>query len=440
MKKIIRNSYKDVIEIISELCLDEDSSMIITIVATLTSFIVGLLVIAAVVFYFFRKQTLQIKNIENNKCTAENIVEIQSQTTRKIEIDKLVLGDVYNPTMMEFEKLNSQERLRNNFTSILGGLKENETRNLKKSIVPYDHTRVKLKSDKKTKGYINASWVYLPEDEGDYDSIITLPYLPLSKIGIIVSNTHYQPYSNAHYQMIYENDVNISVRISCIKMIRKGTKLNNPESENGEDLVNRILISRESIDRYICREVWDLSVDRCQTNRLVHFVVTDFSIKSKQATEQLLNTITYLRKEMNKAQSKMVMSVQDEKNGVSEAAVFVTLINLLEQIDEALIKRSKTGDRSIDIYKTVNDLRSKRMQMVHKFEEYDFIFKAVVYYAKHKERYDHMLASKVTTNLSYEQNHQISRHSICEEDDIYLTSQVNVQHILKAQRNRTKYL
>ena len=99
---------------------------------------------------------------------------------------------------------------------------------------------------------------------------------------------------------------------------------------------------------------------------------------------------------------KQLISLQDEESGVSEAAVFVALLTLLEQVDEVLLSKSKCDedDQTIDIFKTVNELRSKRMQMVKTLNEYQFIYQAVEHYAKHKMHYDRLLTSTLAVNYN----------------------------------------
>ena len=100
---------------------------------------------------------------------------------------------------------------------------------------------------------------------------------------------------------------------------------------------------------------------------------------------------------MNINRQNMIILVQDENEGVSEAAIFAALLVLLESIDEALVNISRIdeNDAYIDIFQTVNKLRSNRMQMVQNFDEYQFLYKSTLYYAQNKIRYDNVLMSKL---------------------------------------------
>ena len=116
------------------------------------------------------------------------LLKEKNEASHKIGLTKLLSGMVVAPTWDEFEKLVSIERRRSDFKIIQEGLIENKLIHLEKEVLPYDHTRVQLSHNTKFGGYINASWVSLPEDKKDYDAIINLPYLPFSQMGIIASN------------------------------------------------------------------------------------------------------------------------------------------------------------------------------------------------------------------------------------------------------------
>ena len=167
------------------------------------------------------------------------------------------------------------------------------------------------------------------------------------------------------------------------------------------------------------------------------------STQSKNAVEQILTAITYLRKELGNDQQKIILSVQDDKNGVAEAAVFVGLLTLLEEIDEAFTDLEKYGEEVyyIDIFKTVNELRTKRMQMVHSFEEYKFIYKAISFYTQNKRRFDTMLTQRSSpiTPAVLEKREGHQNFSFGEDEDIYLSNPVNVQKALEARRSQTSY-
>ena len=407
------------------------------------SFISGIIAMSAILFFLYKTKVLHMQISKNKNETNETSLKTETKAQTKIPIAMFLSGEVKPPSMSEFDRLDAQERLRNNFTTIQGGLNENKTLNLDNNILPYDHTRVKLREKKKKGGYVNASWIFEPEDEGDYDSIKNLPYLSLAQIGIIVSNAPTKATSNAHYRMNYENNVNVSLRISNSKVGESHSNLINPEKSSDESMVVCNWIKSDSIDNNLIRTEWDLSAARCRTNRLIHYELREFSIETNEAFEKILTAITYLRKEMNNEQQKMILSIQDDENGVAEAAVFVALLALLEQIDESFAGVVEDDDdgHCIDIFKTVNDLRTKRMQMVHSFEEYNFIYKAISFYTQHKRRFDTMLNQRSTPIPPAVREKREGHHNISfgEDEDIYLSNPANVQKALEARRNHTSY-
>ena len=89
------------------------------------------------------------------------------------------------------------------------------------------------------------------------------------------------------------------------------------------------------------------------------------------------------------------MLVHDDKGGISGAAVFVALLDLLQKVDEAMlppdsqlewVQQEEVID-TLNIFSVVNGLRIARGKMIRNFEEYVFWFRAVVYYAQRKSEY-----------------------------------------------------
>ena len=94
-------------------------------------------------------KTIASKNKKDSKETAQ---KKEAAIPTKIEVTKFLSGKINAPTIDEFEKLVSNERLRNNFTTIQGGLKENRLMTallmITQILLFQDH---KLGSTKKTK-------------------------------------------------------------------------------------------------------------------------------------------------------------------------------------------------------------------------------------------------------------------------------------------------
>ena len=79
---------------------------------------------------------------------------------------------------------------------------------------------------------------------------------------------------------------------------------------------------------------------------------------------------------------------------------FISLLFLLEKVDGAMLSDNLENDEksspTIDICKTVNHLRSKRMKMITCIEEYKFLYQCVMHYVHYKNEYDEMIKPKDT--------------------------------------------
>ena len=108
---------------------------------------------------------------------------------------------------------------------------------------------------------------------------------------------------------------------------------------------------------------------------------------SNNTEEKFLSAFCQIRKIVSSMSSGVRMVVQDAGGGISGAAVFVALYQLLQTVDEAILLHSKHGSESADvkiptlnIYKTVDDLRKNRGRMISTFAEYQYLFRCVKKY------------------------------------------------------------
>ena len=390
------------------------------IISAVTGFSGGVILLICVIFICYRKR--------KNKNLTKTII------STKIEVNKFIDGNVDLPALKEFERLKDQERLRNHFTTIQDDFSKNATGKSMDQVLTYSHSKVKTINSRNIENSINGSWVMLPEDEGHYDSISIFPYLPTSRLGLIVMNSQYGSKSEDVMQMIYENDVSVALNFS--RTDNHSSMMNSFASPFAVKIskVVKKLKSRDVVEKKLIREEWDLSVERLQTKRLIQFELQEFTIQSSNAINRILRAITYIRKEMTINQQQMIMLVQDENEGVSEAAIFVALLILLEKLDESSMSLDKNLEDSpavVDIFETVNKLRSRRMQMVQTFDEYQFLYHSLTMYAKNKTSFDKLLMSKkVASSHSNVGNFEI-KTSKGEVDDSYHLQPIVAQRALR---------
>ena len=317
--------------------------------------------------------------------------------SNKIPISTIFSGDVLI-ARSEFETLTEQERLRSNLASIQGGLNVNKRFSTNPDILPFDENRVKLRSKANRNDYINASWIYQPSKQKEYDSLMMHPFLPIDNIGMIVCDAPNEVSSNRYGEMIYQHDVDLILHISRTDSHKTGSVLALLREVPGEPSdVSRKLLKSSFIEKYLVKEEWDISTERGKTNQLTFVELKGFSLYKEEAIHQVLRTITFIRNKFGCDREYATMVIHDEQSGVSEAAIFAALFNLLEQLDDALLNTDGHGDKnqSIDVFRVLNDLRKKRMSMIHTFEDFSFIHQVLMYYVKHKSTYDEMLGSNL---------------------------------------------
>jgi hypothetical protein len=141
---------------------------------------------------------------------------------------------------------------------------------------------------------------------------------------------------------------------------------------------------------------------------------------SLDTIRKMPTTISKIRKDIDVKRNSLLMVVHDDNGGTSGAAVFLTLLGLLEQVDEAMSSIDSQNDNAkespiIDIFRAVNIMRRKRMKMIQNFEEYVFLFKCVVYYIHHKEDFAQNVKLKDTPLVGFTKedtsNHSLTNNS-----------------------------
>ena len=254
----------------------------------------------------------------------------------------------------------------------------------------------------------NGSWINRPVEEGDYDSLIVLPFLPMSRIGLIVSECPNESTISSYYLMILKNNVDLVLHISNISAYGNVTDMHTIGEELETHPFSRALVQRRPFANDLIREDFDLSFIgisyQTTTKRLTQIELKDFSLSSDDSIDRILKTVTCIRQELDICRENLTMIVHDNNNGVSEAAIVIALLFILEDLDEALESCDSNDVRSerIDIFKVVDELRGKRLKMVDTFQAYDFIYKAVAHYGQNKSKYDELLKFHSDESDSFE--------------------------------------
>ena len=208
-----------------------------------------------------------------------------------------------------------------------------------------------------------------------------------------------------HLQALYDNNVELVIDISDSKF----RSLNGGNMFNGFK-VSKEMLSRVEINHELSKESWDLTKERDKTKEVIYYRFKGWDVSkefSEITVQGVLTAITHLRREMGTTRDSITLLVYDDLGGISGAAVLVSLMHLLEEIDDALLAsksevgKSASDSMTINIFETVDNLRCKRMGMIRNIEEYTFLHQSVMYYANHKEQYDDLLKEESTEQPSH---------------------------------------
>ena len=118
----------------------------------------------------------------------------------------------------QFEELELNDERRKSHYPCTIGLRYNSKNtarslNVDPEVIPYDATRVVLKTPIKNSDYITATWMNKAAKEGDYATPTMTPYVPYSKLNIILTQDPMAQTMAHYYQMIYDNYVDVVIQI-----------------------------------------------------------------------------------------------------------------------------------------------------------------------------------------------------------------------------------
>ena len=95
------------------------------------------------------------------------------------------------------------------------------------------------------------------------------------------------------------------------------------------------------------------------------------------------------------------MLITDDDAGVSGAALFLALYEILENVDACLDENNlvKPSADDVDVFDVVNRLRKDRMNMVDTLSAYQFLHLCLVEYCQNKTVFDKMERKSLNADL-----------------------------------------
>ena len=318
-------------------------------------------------------------------------------SSRAIPIQKIIDFDVAMPTEEEYGYLLYNDKIHSDIEKTYAYSKQNKVLNVAEhGVVPYDRNRVELKSILDETNYINASWIKEPGSDPTYDIAKIFPYLPLCQIGLICTQMPNEEGMDRYHQMMLENKIGFAIHFS-----HSVEPLNLAEYFD-KSSISRNIISKQELKDYLDKENWEIDNNDEMVHGLKYFRFKGWPASgclNSDTIRKILTTISLIRNEIGVDKSTVNMVVHDDHGGSSAAAIFISLLFLLEQIDGAMLSDCISGGKrknsqSVDIFQTVNSLRKKRMKMIKSMEEYKFLYQCTMYYVHHKQDYDELIKPK----------------------------------------------
>ena len=310
------------------------------------------------------------------------------------------------PSKEEFDELEAIDKERQGITSVLTmsqGKRYNDGKsgrfNIDKNILPYDQTRVKLKSPINGVDYINASWIKKIQEENHYDDLYN--FLTTSKMNILLAQDPTADTKQHFYQMIFEQHVDIIVHIGSDENLSLWKK-------RSYGNISKNLIERVELETNVIREKIHILMKRNEAVNTHETVVYHFT--SWPETDQfrgadskaLLTLIGLITRDIGKPTKEFTILAHDSYGGVKGASTFIVLLQLVQELDTKMKVRAQglrdisreRENEYINLFKTLKELRKQRAHMVSTLANYKFLLTTLANYCQNKSTFD-----KVSTNV-----------------------------------------
>ena len=318
-----------------------------------------------------KRRCCKTKNEEGESVTMDE----KTSNVRRVSFTDVINGNVSMPNIAEFDDLVSFQdddlgqrltRYQGKRFNKLGSL------NLVRTVLPFDHNRVKLRNPIDGYDYVNASFISQEiSEDSNYDEVIYSGTLSCSNIRIIVGQDPLPHTLKHHWSLVHENALDFIIdfhnsplkvgkvyRFGEISVRVLGRKTMSP-------FLNKTEISLFNISAPGAQYMHKTKIYHC------HGWPEEITMADDQINA-IDSAVVLLRNEMKVEMDSAKIMVHDKEGGIGPCAVIVALLQLFETIDENLTDKNKlkTSAGKLDIFDTVNKLRMDRADMVANFEKY----------------------------------------------------------------------
>ena len=347
------------------------------------------------------------RNKSSSKDACEDVAsKKQKLLSPKISISRIMDANVDLPEQEEFDSLfKYEDNITSRLTTYQGRRNNDKTGlNQNKNILPYDHNRIQLTNPIQGSDYINASKIKKVCDDPSYDEIIYSSLVQTYQIDFIVGQKETSITLSRHLQMMHEQKINVAIHITGGKPVRN-LKVGRVDSFNHmkrKTVMNMPMSETLIAYRY---EIFDTTSSYTQYKTNVTFfeiaeVKWDDTTLSGQ-TRNFVSDLTLIRKHLAKKSNSLKMLITDDDAGVSGAALFLALYEILENVDASLDENNlvKPSADDINVFEVVNRLRKDRMNMVDTLSTYQFLHLCLAEYCQNKTVFDKMEPKSLNADL-----------------------------------------
>ena len=349
---------------------------------------------------------------------------------RNVSVDSLLSNTFRMLPKKEFEELEENDRKRSGIKSdktMSHGRKYNDGKNGKMNInsdvLPYDQTRVELRTPINGVDYVNASWIQKVKDGNLYDDIYN--FLPTSKINFILTQDPTIDTQQHFYQMVFEQQIDLIVHIGSNNKLPPWTKRNFGN-------ISLELVEVIKLEKYLARERIEIdvkqgrSVINHQTN-VYH--LTDWPTNGEfgyENSKKFLTMISHVQRDIGKPSKTFTIASHDSSGGVHGASTFFVLFQMVQELETKLnVRKSglsnierKQDVQYINIFERVNDLRKQRAHMISTFNNYKFLLTTLAYYTRNKSTFDKILNMEAPVAQEKSSFEEFESDSTYSDDDI----------------------
>ena len=350
----------------------------------------------------------------NSTSESPKIIEFVEKYT--YPVNKFLQDSPIQPEKSEYKRLKEIDQRKHviPFSSDVAKLSENRKFNRYINILPYDFNRIKLKTPIDGIDYINGNYITGQLSMGDSGKDIieekpvkAFEFSKFRYINFLATQGPLQITLPHHWQAIYENDVDIIVMLTKLK---EGGDADHPgmgtvkcsqywprtkeypisvgnfridleeETDFTSDIKKRILSIRNIDD----------TVNKSEAKKItqLHFVGwPDYGVPEGDDILSLSNLVKKVRYIIQSNQTKISEGKRFNilvhcSAGVGRTGTFIIMYKIMDQIEEMFADNS-VETQNIDIFNEVLSLRSKRVEMVQSWAQYQFLYKSISEYAKY---------------------------------------------------------